>query len=62
MLIVTEKRRPQFEARETNRNDCKQCHNARGIWRNRNDPSFYICDLCFYHYNRGHQRTGSQQQ
>jgi ribosomal protein L37AE/L43A len=37
----------QFEARKTNCNDCKVCHNARGIWRDRTDRTFWVCDMCF---------------
>jgi hypothetical protein len=37
----------QFEARKTNGNDCKVCHNAKGIWRDCEQINFWVCDWCF---------------
>lgn len=37
----------KFEARKTFLKDCRNCHRDRGIWRDRSDVDYYICDRCF---------------
>src|SRR5215203_3087434 len=36
----------KFDARKPKGNDCKKCHNNRGIWSARTITNFFLCDGC----------------